>query len=297
MKVIKPVEVTSSNLKSSTAPETQAAWSSSTSYSTGAVVYQELSGIYQSLADSNLNNPPDVSPLKWSYIGPTNKWAMLDSQISTATTANQTFTATVFTGAMNGLALLNVMASTINVVVRDGLTGPIIYQKTQSLIGEVTDWYQYFFYDIDTQRTQAIFLDIPTTYINTHTTITLTGEGVVSLGTMTFGRVVSIGKSEYGVSTGITDYSVKTTDEFGITTFVKRAYSKRMSANILIGNGELNRTQKALYELRAVPALWIASDNPTFEQSLIVYGYYKDFSTDISYPTYSYCSLEIEGLI
>lgn len=297
MKVIKPAVLASSALISTSATETEQAWSNSTSYSTGSIVYYGLSGIYQSLSDSNLNNIPDQSPLSWAYISPTNKWAMLDSQISTSTTANNSLTVTVATGAMSGLALLNMVASTIRIVVTDGISGPVVYDKTESLVGEVADWYQYFFYDIDTQRTQAIFLDLPNTYINTVTTLTLTGEGPVSLGTMTFGRLVNIGKSEYGISTGITDYSIKTTDEFGITTFVKRAYSKRMSANVLIGNGELNRTQKVLYELRAIPALWIASDNPTFEESLVVYGYYKDFSTDISYPTYSYCSLEIEGLI
>ena len=45
--------------------------------------------------------------------------------------------------------------------------------------------------------------------------------------------------------------------------------------------------------LRATPVLWIGSES--FE-SLTVYGFYKEFSIDIAYPTVSYCSLTIEGL-
>jgi hypothetical protein len=70
-----------------------------------------------------------------------------------------------------------------------------------------------------------------------------------------------------------------------------------MSGRLLVNNAELNRIQRVLYELRAVPALWFASQNPSFEEALVVFGYYRDFSTDISYPNYSYCSLDIEGLI
>lgn len=48
-----------------------------------------------------------------------------------------------------------------------------------------------------------------------------------------------------------------------------------------------------LAALRASPVLWIGSES--FE-SLTVYGFYKEFSIDLAYPTVSYCSLTIEGL-
>ena len=54
--------------------------------------------------------------------------------------------------------------------------------------------------------------------------------------------------------------------------------------------------QSYLYTLRATPAVWIASDEIRFEETLIVYGFYKDFSTEISYPTFSKCNIEIESL-
>lgn len=296
MKVIRPNSVTPSSIVSSTLQETEQAWSSSATYSVGDVVYDGLDGVYQAITQSTNKNPTD-NPLDWAYIRPSNRWALFDEQINTASTAQNSITLTVATGNMQAFALLNAVGSDIAITVRNGNGGEIIYQSTQSLIGEVLDWYQYFFFDTETQRNQAIFLDLPMNYIDTYTTISVTGTGKVSIGTCTFGRMLVIGKTEYGTTSGITDYSIKETDEFGQTIFVRRAYSKRMSGRVLINNSELNRVQRGLYELRATPALWFASENPQLEEALVVFGYYRDFSTDISYPTYSYCSLEIEGLI
>jgi len=47
------------------------------------------------------------------------------------------------------------------------------------------------------------------------------------------------------------------------------------------------------WPLPGTPVLWIGSES--FE-SLTVYGFYKEFSIDLAYPTVSYCSLTIEGL-
>ena len=63
-----------------------------------------------------------------------------------------------------------------------------------------------------------------------------------------------------------------------------------------VKNSDLNRVQSLLYGLRATPAVWIASDSPTFEEAMIVYGWYRDFTTEIAYPTYSLISIELESL-
>jgi hypothetical protein len=300
MKVIKPTTITPSSIISSSLAETEVAWSSATTYSIGAVVYDGLDGIYQAVT-SNTNKQPKNNPLDWTYIRPSNRWALFDSEASTVSTGTTTITFKIATGTLEGIAFLNLVANSVSITVTDGVSGPTIYQATQSLSSSTFfDWYEYFFRDTDTAliRTQAVFTDLPLlNYTNTYTEVTITGTGTVSIGTCTFGTISEIGSAEYGVTSGITDYSVKQTDEFGQTTFVRRAYSKRMSGRVLVDNKQLNSVQRTLYSLRAVPALWIASQNPDLEEALVVFGYYRDFSTDISYPNYSYCSLEIEGLI
>ena len=296
MKVIKPTTTIPSSIISSNLQETIAQWSSTPNYSVGSTVCDEFSGIYQAI-ELNVNKKPSSNPLSWQYLRPANRWALFDTQVTTASTASQLINFTIATGAMQGFALLNLVGNSVTITVRNGLNGPVIYTSTQSLIGQVADWYQYFFFELETQRNQAIFVDLPLNYTDTYTTVEVSGTNTVSVGTCTYGKIANIGSTEYGITSGITDYSVKETSEFGETTFVRRAYSKRMGGRVLVNNAELNRVQRVLYELRATPALWFASVNPLLEEALVVFGYYREFSSDISYPTYSYCSLEIEGLI
>jgi len=296
MKVIKPNTVTESSIVSTNLQETEQEWLSTTNYAEGSTVVDGYDGIYQAIS-ANINKKPSTNPLEWSYIGPSNRFALFDSEVSTISSRDLLIDVTFATGNMQAFAVLNVVAATVEITVTDGISGPVLYTSKQSLGGEVFDWYEYFFFDIETQRNQAIFTGIPPNFINTYTRLRIESQGLVSVGICTFGRSLTIGNSEYGFTSGITDYSVKQTDEFGQTTFVRRAFSKRMSGRVLVNNADLNRVQRTLYDLRAVPSLWFAAENPNLEEALVVFGYYKDFQTDVSYQNYSYCSLDIEGLI
>lgn len=298
MKTIRPIIFQESHLISTTATNTEANWSSATTYASGQIA--SYSGKrWESLQGSNLNKVPTAEPLWWLDLGADNKHAMFDGVVATSTTATTSLTVVLKPNkTFDSIALIDVDASVVSISITDGIGGPVVYENTIGLSSEtIIDWYGYFFYDPLLKRTQAIFYNIPT-YQNAVVTITLensVGE-VVSVSTLVYGTLFDIGGTQYGVSAGIVDYSVKTTDEFGNTTFVKRAFSKRLNAQVTVRNSDLNRVQSLLYGLRATPVVWIASDNPMFEEALIVYGWYRDFTTEISYPTYSLVSIELESL-
>ena len=298
MKVIKPITFQESQLISTTALNTDANWSSGTTYPTGQVV--TYSGKrWESLQNTNLNKQPDTNPTWWLDLGADNKHAMFDIVIGTSTTALETMTVVIKPGEIfDSIAIINLDAAFAKVTIRDGVSGPIVYERTAGLSGaNVQDWYQYFFYDPLLKQTQVIFDQIPP-YINAHITLEVDaspGESA-SIAQIVYGNISNIGMTQYGVNAGIVDYSIKNTDEFGNISFVKRAYSKRVSAQVIVENSQLNRVQNYLYSIRATPVVWLASDDPTFQEALIVYGWYRDFSTDISYPTFSMMSIEIEGL-
>lgn len=298
MKVIKPITFQESQLISTTALNADANWSSGTTYPTGQVV--TYSGKrWESLQNTNLNKQPDTNPTWWLDLGADNKHAMFDIVIGTSTTALETMTVVIKPGEIfDSIAIINLDAAFAKVTIRDGVSGPIVYERTAGLSGEnVQDWYQYFFYDPLLKQTQVIFDQIPP-YSNAHITLEVEaspGE-YASIAQIVYGNISDIGTTQYGVNAGIVDYSIKNTDEFGNTSFVKRAYSKRVSAQVIVENSQLNRVQNYLYSIRATPAVWLVSDDPTFQEALIVYGWYRDFSTDISYPTFSMMSIEIEGL-
>jgi hypothetical protein len=298
MQVLKPLTFQNSQLISTTAVNAEAAYNAATTYALGAIVSYQ-GNRYESLQNTNLNKTPDVSPTWWLNLGATNQFAMFDQFVSTSTTATTSLTVVYAPGAVfNSIALINVEAAVINITIRDGISGPIIYENSAGLSGaNLTSWYDYFFLDPLLKRTQVVFSGLPQ-YVNAHITIGLTNsEGEeVSVGTVVAGDLATLGKTQYGASAGIVDYSIKETDDFGNTSFLKRAFSKRLNCQFYLENSQLNRVHSYISSIRATPAVWVASDNPQFEEALIVYGFFKEFSLDIAYPANSLYSIEIEGL-
>ncbi len=293
--------IAGSGLVYTTLTESNLEWSSATTYALGASVVYGIYGTYKSLQSGNLNHtPPIVSPFTdayWVRTGPTNKMAMFDDQVSSASTGTTDIIFAVVGSAIDSVALLNIQASKTSIAVTDKDTKALVYHNAQQLSGgESLDWYGYFFYDADTQKTSSIYLDIPPA-ANSLITIKVSGTGTISVGSYINGQIKALGNTQYGVSAGIIDYSKKETDEFGNTTFIKRNFSKRMNASVSLTNANLNRVQRILYDLRATPVLWLASTDAQFEEPLIIFGFYRDFSTEISYPTHSICNLQVEGLI
>lgn len=238
----------------------------------------------------------------WLDLGPTNRWAMFDTVISTGTrlttsVGTPALTAVVAPGICNGVAVLDVSgAASVTVTMTNA--GVTVYTRTQTLDNTfVSDWYQYFFEPYDV-LSDILFGPLPP-YPSAQITVTITPTsigGVVSCGAVMFGNTVEIGEVEYGATAGITDYSRKETDEFGITTLVERGYSKRATYSMLVENSQLRRVFSTLAALRATPAVWIASDDYKFSP-LTVFGPPKTWGINVRYHTHSSVSLEIEGLI
>jgi hypothetical protein len=295
MKVISPITLTSGMITSSNAVETYSNYAAGTTYALGAkVIYGNFT--YESLVSSNVGNQPDISPTKWLEIGPSNKWAMFDNRVDTQTTRATPLDVVITPSAViNSLALLNMDATSVIIDITDGANGPSIYSNTINLDDtSILDWYMYFFEPYDFRR-DVVLTNIPP-YSTAVINISIVNTGSTSaIGNVVLGNIAELGGTQYGVGVGIRDYSIKETDDFGNTTFLVRAFSKRMQAQVFLNNSSLNYVVRTLTSLRAVPAVWIGSESPELEP-LIVYGFYRDFNIDISYPTSSLCSIEIEGL-
>lgn len=234
----------------------------------------------------------DYTSQKWLEIGPSNRYAMFDDQVSTQTFSSSPLEVVLETGRINSLALVGLSGSSVTVVAVTGTTE--IYSGTFELDAAIiTDWYQYY-YEEATPITEIVIGGIPP-YSQTRVTITVEGVGQVALGNISFGTSYDLGSTEYGATAGITDYSTKDTDDFGVTSFVRRDFAKRMSAKLMLDNVQLRKVQSVLAELRATPCVWVGTDDETYAP-LVVYGFYREFSLEIAYPTKSYCSLDIEGL-
>lgn len=294
MKVIRPVEITTSKILSTNAVNDYADWSSSSTYNIGdKVTYNNY--YWESLVNGNVNQNPENTLLQWVNIGPSNKWAMFDTQVSSQTVSNGNLTFTLKPGqAINALTLFNIEGASVHVQVLDDAAGNEIYNKTINLDSTfIQDYYSYFF-DEFVFRQEVMINGIPP-YIKCVINVTVIGTQP-KVGSIITGTLVQIGETQQGLSYGIRDYSTKETDEFGVTTFVRRNYSKRMNPSVFVNNGRLNYIGKLLTDLRAIPTAWVATDDERFEGT-IIYGYYKDWNIEVPYPNHSLISIEIEGLI
>lgn len=294
MKVVKPTAITDAILISSNAPEADhAPYAAGTDYAIGArSIYAHQ--VWESVQTPNVGNTPGTNALLWALTGPTNRWAMFDAEISTQTALASPLTVVIKPSYANSLALFGLEGNTIDITVRDGITGPVVYSKTLSLDGTIiADWYQYFF-EPSVQLAEVVLTDLPP-YGDAHITVAISGSGTVKCGDLTIGTMYMLGETQFGASAGIVDYSRKDTSATGVTTLNKRGYSKRMSAQAMLDTAQINKVQRVLASLRATPCAWIGTDVAGYEP-LIVFGFYRDFSIDIAYATVSYCNLEIEGL-
>ncbi len=293
MRVIKPAAITPAMLVSTSATELYGAWSGSVNYALNAHV---ISGgrIYLCLRfDSAPIYPPVSNAVYWMDAGPSNQQAMFDGVVSTATTAANSLTVVLDTGIINSLALFGLVGTTLTLSATNGAGGPVVYSRSIALDGTIiSDWYQYFF-EPSVQLGEAVLTEIPP-YGGLRLTLTVTG-GTAAIGQIAIGTFYDLGDTQFGATASIIDYSVKTTDAYGATTFSRRAFSKRVTARLMLPTGQLNKVQRVLADLRATPCAWVGVDDSAYSP-LLVYGFYRDFSIEIAYPTESYCSLEIEGL-
>ena len=238
----------------------------------------------------------------WIDLGPTNRWAMFDAMMSTQTTLTTSETypkleVVVSPGICNGVAVLDITGvASVKCEMFNGAT--LVYTETKGVDNTfISNWYEYFFEPYDTY-TDLLFGPLPPFPSATvKLTFTPTTVGTtIKCGAALYGTTVEIGAVEYGATAGITDYSRKETDEYGITTLVERGFSKHASYNMQIENRQLRRVFSTLAALRATPAVWVASDDYKFTP-INAFGYPKDWGINVQYADYSSVSLDIEGML
>lgn len=298
MDVIRPVTLTDAMLISSNVAEADyPTYNSGTTYAAGdkVIVTTGEHRIYESLQAANTNHAPIDSPLWWLDLGPTTRWAMFDSIVSTQTSNSGAISIVLQPGGINSIGLMEVVGSSVTVELVDPANASTVYSRTESLqISNAYNFYTHVFEPFAYKK-HLIFTDIPT-YANglLHVTITAVNGGIAKCGVCAVGLARYLGELQYKPTASITDYSSKKTDDFGNTTLVKRAYSKRLSCVLVVDNPIIDEVFRVLSTLRSEPLAWYGSE--LFEAT-IVFGYYKDFNVVIDNVSFSTCNLEIEGLI
>jgi hypothetical protein len=301
MKIIRPISILDAQLVSSSVAENDyAAYSAGTTYGLGdraIYVIADTHWIIESLQAGNTGHTPTGADTDtwWLLVGNTNRWKMFDGIIQSQTSAADEIDVVLTSAAqrVDSVALFNVDCASIQVTVTDATDG-LVYDETVAMVSDsgITDWYAYFFEPI-TRITDYVFTELPP-YLAADIQVTLSDSGgTVLCGACVLGLSRELGGTQYGAQTGIQDYSIKQSDDFGNYSILERAYSKRAAFQVMVANTLIDELQTILASYRATPVIYVGTDLYT---STMIYGFYKDFSTVISYPTHSILSLELEGL-
>ncbi len=326
LQLLQPIAITDAVLTSSSVAEDDAIeWTAAGGYALGQrVIRRSTHRVWESLIERNVGHDPATTTGAWLDVGPTNRWAMFDQALGSVTTDEAPIVVTLRPGpSASGLAILDCNAASVRVqapgydrtVAPTGGSGAALFLDlslaagasitvTLTPFGEAATrvvWDDGFAWDDSStwQDTVAGTATVePPSWADAEAVSDATewqdsrgGDGTVFVGTLLLGILRPLGITERSATSGITDYSRRETDEFGETMIVPRAWAKRMAAKALIRTDAVDQVVGRIAAVRAVPSLWLGDAGV---DSLIVYGFFKDFSVEVG-ETLSKLTLSIEG--
>jgi len=266
-------------------------YSDSAAYQKGDLVKYERT-LYECLADSATGKHPTDTSV-WLVTGTDPKYAPFDGKVGTVASANDQivyeFRHTRLVGAV---ALFGLGADSVTVSCESASAGEV-YSKTFGLHKGFFNAYDYCF--AESERKETLYVSDLPNYLDQTIRIEIqkTG-GEAQVGNISIGSPVQLGQTKFGMSFGIQDFSTKSTSEFGITTLIKRDYVDALSASFVVDTARVSSVKSILAASRSEPVCFVPNST---DDEQIVYGYFEDFSIDLSNAVESVCSIEIRGLI
>lgn len=295
MLLIRPTPLTPGMVTASNAGADDPAYSASTSYTLGQRVYLPSDGrTYECIQAPALGKDPATSPLFWMRAEPSNRWAMWDAEISTATTVAGGINATLtVAGRFNAVSLHGLVGDSVTITQRDA-AGVVLRTVTRALKSNPGSWYAYY-YEPRTQVREAVFTGLVPS-VGSSVQVQVSGTQA-TCAAVVVGTSMDIGDAQYGFTAAISSYSRKEVNvNTGVQTLKKGKNSKRISGMLMQPRGQFNNVFAVLQELDATPCVWVGvPDSPDYEPFTVL-GFYRDFHIEATYPNHHLCSLEIEGL-
>lgn len=295
--IIKPQTIATAQLVASDVPETDyAEYAAGTTYAAGALVIVAADHmIYSSLQAGNVGQTPSTSALWWTPVRATNRWRMFDYKSNTKTAKATSFYFELApTDLINALAVLGLEGHTS---VRVRQTHPVlgvVYDTTTTFaeLPQSSDWYSWTFEPRSRKATQLVLQDL-LPYPDCTVRIDFAGGSTLAAGTLVLGFQTAMGMGvQVGASAKIEDYSRRVQNEWGDYDLQQGDYSKLTRLPMSITSADFDSVFDFLTQLRSVPALYIGG---AFE-ALTVFGFYEDFDTVFSYPTYLDLNVNVQGL-
>jgi hypothetical protein len=241
---------------------------------------------------------PELDPTRWKDIGPTNKWAMFDRYVSTATVQATSLTIVLRPGMFNAIELRGVdNCNGITVTVKDAPGGNVLpgFPYVDDMEGsEPGDWWEFWYMPFY-PRNKVLLTNIEP-YVDAEVTIVLTSTTSVSVGMLQVGDFRPLARTKHGSQAQFTSYAyVDIDDETGENVIEPGPSARNLSLDAWLPLNDARVVDRTLQELLAVPCSWYASTADDFE-GLNTYGL-GDGVIDYTDPNNCNLTQTVKGLI
>ena len=251
-------------------------WIESTSYIVGnKVIYGNYIWIC-SFAGSLNFEPKENSP-HWTKWGTSNYWSLIDLRSQTLTVVNSDFVVefdkvgieTLVIGYFRGTSILvEVLDSLDNVVFTETFSNP-----RREGLPSYLNWIHAKFIDYSS-RSKVFYLPLFGSKIRV--TFSKGSYSNVQVGFMVGGRSTQMGKTIEGVKLGRTSYTIKNTDEFGITTITSRAKRKYHDFETSVNSDIAMQTLRIIENYEDIVMAFIIDNNPNSKyENIVTLGVYE----------------------
>jgi hypothetical protein len=294
MLVIRPIPLTPGMVTASNAGALDADYNPATTYALGDRVYLPADGrTYECVQAPALDKYPASNPLYWSRAHPSNRWAMWDAEISTATVTTGNLAATLAVGPrFNAVGVFGLVGGSITLTQKN-TSGAVLWTETRALQSNPNGWYSYF-YEPRQQVQEAVFTGL-TPSTGSTLEVLVTG-GTAACAAVVPGNSLHIGDAQYGFAASIISFSKKETSAAGVQTLKPGPSAKRMSGQLVQTRAQFNAIYAALRALDGAAAVWVGVEDSEDYAPFTILGFFRDFAIEASYPMHHLCTLEIEGL-
>lgn len=251
-------------------------WNDATSYIVGnKVIYGNYIWIC-SFAGSLNFEPKENSP-HWTKWGVSNYWSLIDLRSQTLTVVNSDFVVefdkigieTLVIGYFKGTSILvEVLDSLDNVVFTETFSNP-----RREGLPSYLNWIHARFIDYSS-RSKVFYLPLFGSKIKV--TFSKGSYSNAQVGFMVGGRSTQMGKTIEGVKLGRTSYTIKNTDEFGITTITSRAKRKYHDFETSVNSDIAMNTLRIIENYEDTVMAFIIDNNPNSKyENIVTLGVYE----------------------
>lgn len=296
---ISPLTISAAMVVSSTAVShsaTELDWVATGNYSVGTVVFRATVGRrYANLIAGVNSDLPEDSPTRWEDLGATDKMSMFDGEIGTQSMADGVLQVTFRPGPFNALFLGGLEGESLEVIVRDYVSGVAYFTYSGSLEGSQPDDYYEWCFDPFRQQGDYLATDIEP-YGRSEVSITISAPGsVAKCGIASLGDLKALGPSLVGLTIEPKSYARVTTDSRGKTSIRRGKATRDMAVTALVNVSDADRVNDVITAALGVPCVVIASDSLRM-QATRVFGLMQG---KITYPGGQKVnlSMNIQGMI